>query len=232
MLAAVVDVACIVAVARLVDRAQQLVPDDLGKADDGVQWRPQLVAHVGEERRLGAVGVFRPQLGGHQILLHALALGDVGGDADHVALAAAHRDRRLAREQPELRAVGAGQHLLALVRRVGGEHLAVGFLEDGGLLRRHDVVIGEADQRVVRPAEQLAERLVEKSEAQLLVLDEDRTLDRVHDLQQELARRRAGGLMGSRSRGRVHCTPRPNDLQRSRSMAGSISDRSTIAALG
>ena len=62
MLAAVVDVAGIVAVARFVDGAQQLVLDDLGKADDGVQRRPQLVAHVGEEHRLGAVGVFRRSL--------------------------------------------------------------------------------------------------------------------------------------------------------------------------
>ena len=170
VLAAAVDVAGVVAIAGFVDRAEQLVLDDLGEADDGVERRPQLVAHVGEKHRLGAVGVFRLQLGGDQVLLHALAFGDVGDDADQVAFAARHLDHRFAREQPVFHAVGAGQRLLGLVRRASGEDLAVNLLEEGCLLARDDVVVGEADQRIVQPAYKLVERLVGEHEAQLLVL--------------------------------------------------------------
>src|ERR1700688_230929 len=32
--------------------------DDLGKTENGIEWSPQLVAHIGEEFRFGATGVF------------------------------------------------------------------------------------------------------------------------------------------------------------------------------
>src|SRR3546814_2004581 len=54
--AAVVDVDGVLAVPLIAHRAEQLVLDDLGEPDDGVQRRAQLVAHVGKEVGLGATG--------------------------------------------------------------------------------------------------------------------------------------------------------------------------------
>src|SRR5690348_2583910 len=39
-------------------RTHRLGVDDLGKTQDGVQWRSQFVAHIGEEGGLGAAGRF------------------------------------------------------------------------------------------------------------------------------------------------------------------------------
>ena len=57
VLAAVVDVAGVLGVFGGAERAEHLGCHDLGEADDGVERRAQLVAHVGEEFRLGLVGV-------------------------------------------------------------------------------------------------------------------------------------------------------------------------------
>ncbi len=55
----IVDVACIFLVARAADRTEALPRDQLGKSQDRVQWRAQLVADIGEERCLGSVRGFR-----------------------------------------------------------------------------------------------------------------------------------------------------------------------------
>ena len=39
--------------------ANETVGKHLGEADDGVEWRPQLVRHVGEELGLHAAGVLQ-----------------------------------------------------------------------------------------------------------------------------------------------------------------------------
>src|SRR6185312_10859789 len=52
----IVDVADIFEMALVLDRPQHLLLDDVGEADDGIERSPQLVAHVGEEVGLGAVG--------------------------------------------------------------------------------------------------------------------------------------------------------------------------------
>ena len=54
------------------ERAEDAALHDLGEADDGVERRAQLVAHVGEELGLGAVGAL-----GLRLLLE-VALGEVG----------------------------------------------------------------------------------------------------------------------------------------------------------
>ena len=59
-------------VVELTDEASEPVFHDLGEADDGVQRRAQLVAHIGEELGFGAVGAF-----GSGLLLE-IALGHVG----------------------------------------------------------------------------------------------------------------------------------------------------------
>ena len=52
------DVAGIFLVARRADRPEAFLRDDLGKAQDGVERRAQLVAHIGEEGGLGGVRRF------------------------------------------------------------------------------------------------------------------------------------------------------------------------------
>src|SRR3546814_3069781 len=77
MLAAVPDVLGVGQVSVGADRPEDLVLDDLGKADDGVERGAQLVAHVGEEEGLRAVrhlGVF---LGSAKLLLNELLTADI-----------------------------------------------------------------------------------------------------------------------------------------------------------
>ena len=54
------------------ERAEDAALHHLGEADDGVERRAQLVAHVGEEFGLGAVGALGLRL------LVEIALGEIG----------------------------------------------------------------------------------------------------------------------------------------------------------
>ena len=100
--------------------------EQAGHADDGVHRRADFVAHVGEEFRLGLVGVFGRVLGGDDFLLDLPALGDVLADAaiadERLAVGAEHRGA--ARGEPDGVAVlGAHAELeiaeaLALLRGV------------------------------------------------------------------------------------------------------------------
>src|SRR5712691_4412277 len=74
MHAARVDILDIGLVFRVVDRAQQLALHHLGKGNDGIQWRAQLVAHHREEPRFGAVRRFRCFLREAQRFVRRLAL--------------------------------------------------------------------------------------------------------------------------------------------------------------
>ena len=56
-------------VLRVAERAEHLVTHDVGKTDDRVQGRTQLVAHAGEELALGAIAELRPLFGPKQRLL-------------------------------------------------------------------------------------------------------------------------------------------------------------------
>ena len=81
MLPGIVDVARIFAVGLVAHRPEHLVGHHLGEAEDGVERRPQLMAHRGEEARLGEVGFLgaaarlvrhrlgRLQLGDQRVLL-------------------------------------------------------------------------------------------------------------------------------------------------------------------
>ena len=74
-------------IARVLHRAEQLALHHLGEAEDGVERRAQLVAHGGEEARLGDVGGLRApaRLVGDRFLL--LDLGDqrvlLGAELEH-----------------------------------------------------------------------------------------------------------------------------------------------------
>ena len=63
--------------------AHQAVPEHLGEADDGVQRRPQLVRHVGEELGLHAARVFQLDVLLLQRLLEALQLRHVARRGEH-----------------------------------------------------------------------------------------------------------------------------------------------------
>ena len=63
--------------------ADQAVAEHLGEADDGVERRPQLVRHVGEEFGLHAAGVFELDVLLLQRLLEALQLGHVARRGEH-----------------------------------------------------------------------------------------------------------------------------------------------------
>ena len=56
-LAAAFDVAAVFVVFRRAERAEHARFHDLGKSDDGIERRAQFVAHAGEERRFGPVGL-------------------------------------------------------------------------------------------------------------------------------------------------------------------------------
>ena len=85
MLAAGVDVARIFGIARR-DGAEQARHDRLGIADDGVERRPELVAHVGEEIRLGPARRLGRFLRGDGVLLGLAQLGHVGEGGDDAAV--------------------------------------------------------------------------------------------------------------------------------------------------
>ena len=72
VLPALVDVAAILAVFLCAERAEHARLHDLGESDDGIERRAQLMAHIGEELRLGLVGLLGPGL------LLGIFVGEVG----------------------------------------------------------------------------------------------------------------------------------------------------------
>ena len=82
VLAASVDVLDIGHVAAGREGPEGSLPHHVGEADDGVQGRAQLVAHIGEKTAFGAVGGFGGGLGLGQFGLVAALIGDVGHGAD------------------------------------------------------------------------------------------------------------------------------------------------------
>ena len=92
----VVDVAGILLVGRHVVRAENLALHDLGEAEDGIERRAQLVAHLGEKTRLRDVGGFgaAPRLVGDR--LRGFELAD-----QRVLLGARFKRGELGRIEPE-----------------------------------------------------------------------------------------------------------------------------------
>ena len=82
MVAAVIDVGRVFAVARIAQRAEQLVAQDFRETDHRVQRGAQFVAHIGQEVGLGAAGGLGAVLGLVELDLGHLARGDVGQGAD------------------------------------------------------------------------------------------------------------------------------------------------------
>ena len=122
VLAAFADVAAIFAYLSGAERAEHAGFHDLGEADDGVERRAQLVAHIGQELRFGLVRLF-----GARLLL-GVFLGEVGeflglalqrllrvaqvGDCRHQPLLALHQ---LGFVQLEVGDVGADGDVAAVL---------------------------------------------------------------------------------------------------------------------
>ena len=82
-------------ITRIADRPEDFLLHHVREADDGVQWRTQLVAHIRQELGFGPAGQFGLFLGIDQLPFEALALGDVGngpGHAQHAAGRITHSD--------------------------------------------------------------------------------------------------------------------------------------------
>ncbi len=104
-----------------------LLLDHLAVADDGRERRAQLVAHVGEELALGAVRGLGGVLGGAQLLLRLLALGDVRMGADPFTGLALLQDRHAAgRHRPPF-AVGPAQAMVDGKQGMIGHGAGPGF---------------------------------------------------------------------------------------------------------
>ncbi len=187
ILPAAADVAAIFAILVGAERAEHARLHDLGKADDGVERRAQLVAHIGEEFRLGLVGLLgaglfggvflgqfgqpllrgaqvgdrrhQPLLAVDQLFLVRLERGDVGADRDIAAVLGAP----LADVQPaavlELRLEGARARNI----RAAGDGLAAHHRLAAG--RDHRFVGGADRDRLVGQVVQLLEIRIAQHQA-------------------------------------------------------------------
>src|SRR5216684_5290198 len=81
-----VDILYIFEVLLVRDRTEELVGDYFGKSDYGIQWGPQLVAHIGEEVALRAAGQFGLTARFDQFSLRCLDVRNVRVDRDHGAV--------------------------------------------------------------------------------------------------------------------------------------------------
>jgi hypothetical protein len=170
--AALADVAGIVEIAVIAEIAEQPVLHDLGEADDGVERRPQFVAHVGEELGFGAVGAFGRRLllkiaFGHlrqflRLRLQLLARGLEVGDMHHELVlrlrqpfllllqlgdVGADRDRAAILGAPpvDLEPASVREPRLIRGRADGAASGADRLAVDIGLgAQRHDLVMGDA----------------------------------------------------------------------------------------
>ena len=99
-----------------------LLRHHLGVADDRRERRAQLVAHVGEEGRLGEIGGFRCRLGGGELQLGPFLVVDVGVGADPAQdRARAVELRQRTGDVPAIGAIRAAEAELDLVDVAGGQ---------------------------------------------------------------------------------------------------------------
>ena len=163
--AAGMDVAGVFQVFGRAQRAEHLLLEDLREPQDGVQGRPQLVAHIGQELVLGPVGQLGLMDGDLQLALGAVALGDVAQDRRQhpLAIGPMGGDRRL---DLEAGAVLAPAHHRAPQRR-GWARVALGvelgrqpLLQDPRLGRQQHPEV-TADDLMRRVLEQPLGPLVE-----------------------------------------------------------------------
>src|SRR6516164_4773687 len=80
------DIGYVFEILLIYDRTEELVGDHFGETDYRVEWGTQLVAHIGEEVALGAVGQFGLTARFDQLSLRRLDVGYVRIDRDDSAV--------------------------------------------------------------------------------------------------------------------------------------------------
>ena len=147
--------------------------EQLGHAENAVHWRPDLVAHIGEEFGFGAVGEHGPALRLLKLLLALLLLGHVDRRAEQIERAVRGDHRALARHLVAHAAVQVGDGFLDFPALARAQYGAVVFHE-GETVATRDLEVGPADRLVVGNAGQLRPVLVDVDELQILALGVDR----------------------------------------------------------
>ena len=177
--------------------AEHLLHHHFREADDGVERRAQLVAHIGKEAALGPIGLFGKIAGFDQLALIGLALGDVARHRHDVGTVAVRmRHRAAANLGPDM----ASARLFE-PHHGGGRTAEIARIHEGGLHRLQIVGMAERGrhqphQTFRRHPEQRQRRRTGISDAPVGGV----TGDEVHRVVgQEPVHRRAlgGGLIGS-----------------------------------
>ena len=192
MLRAGADVVRVSDIARRADGPHHLVGHDLREADDGVQGRAQLVAHVGEELGLAAARQLGLFLGGDERQFGFLAVGDVQGRGDDERRGVVVQ-QRLRREQHAPLAAGAGDVLLERARLIRPRDEAAVALHRG--TRRKIVAQLDrraADDRGGRLADAAGEEFVDEDEAAVAVRGAHHHRHGVDDAHQQFVARAQG----------------------------------------
>ncbi len=182
MLAGEVDVAEIAPVAVAADRAEALLHHHFGKADDGVERRPDLVADLGEEIRLLRIGGLGGAARGDKLLLDILPVGDVAKHGAVLAGLAKPADGHEQRDEAAAR--HPADHLAAVIEdardAVRGEPVDIVERRLAALLGEE---IGERLARHVRrlDAEQRLGGAVDAGDASVALDHHDAVGGRVED---------------------------------------------------
>ena len=119
MLAAVTNIAGIFDIHRQAIGAEGIVGDDLREADDRVERRAKLMAHIGEELAFGAVCKFRLFLCFAERCLDTTMIGDIARHQQHHP-AGLGWQRHAGEFGEERRSIRSGQRYLRRRRRVTG----------------------------------------------------------------------------------------------------------------
>ncbi len=122
------DQANIFAVAGDADRTENFLGHDFREADNRVQRRAQLMAHIGEEGRLGPVGLLGQIACIDEVTFMGLAIGNITCDSDNIdTFTVRPRRRPAAYFCPQ---IGAIRTSLAHLGRRGSTEIA-GFNKGG-----------------------------------------------------------------------------------------------------
>ena len=163
MLARLVDVAHVVAIARIADRAEALVHDDFGEAENGVERRADLVADLGEEVRLQRAGAFGLATGVAEFALDLLPGREIAQDGAEFRRRAAKAAER--HEDGDRTALMGARHELATVVEyalhaarlhaveIGGGGLLAFLRDEDGERLAGDLVLVETEQGLARAIE-------------------------------------------------------------------------------
>ena len=160
-------------------RRELATEQDLAIGEDG---REQVVEVVRDAARQQADALQLLHL--PELLVEALALGEIADDADDALAAAFVDEQRLLGAEGVRHALGIGERLLVDVGSAGVQHLLVPGPEDVGLALGEQVVIRLAEHFMPLAPDEVAARAVHQYEAMLRVLDEERISNRVDDLVQ------------------------------------------------